>query len=240
MKRVAAIQSNYIPWRGYLDAIAQVDEFILLDDVQYTKRDWRNRNQIKTVQGPLWLTIPVHVKGRYLQPINEVEVSESSWAERHWTSLVHSYGAANCYPDAEKPIHALYEEASTLCRLSDINRLMLDGICRLLGIRTPMVWSSQYECGGIKSERLLSLCEAAGATEYVSGPAARSYLDVTMFNQKGITVSWLDYSDYPEYPQLHPPFESHVSVLDLLFNTARDAPQFMKYVERSPTRRPVS
>jgi len=98
-KRIAAIQSSYIPWKGYFDAINVVDEFILLDEVQFTKRDWRNRNKIKTSQGIQWLTIPVAVKGRYLQRIDETRIADSGWAQRHWSTLTHTYRRAAAFDD---------------------------------------------------------------------------------------------------------------------------------------------
>jgi hypothetical protein len=93
-KTIAIVQSNYIPWKGYFDLIARVDEFILYDDMQYTRRDWRNRNLIKTAQGLQWLTIPVDVKGKYFQRINETQISDANWAEVHWKSIVHTYARA--------------------------------------------------------------------------------------------------------------------------------------------------
>jgi hypothetical protein len=229
MKRVAAIQSSYIPWRGYFDVIGLVDEFILLDEVQYTKRDWRNRNRVKTAQGPLWLTIPVQVKGRYHQRIDEVRVAESGWAERHWQTLRQAYAQAACFDAVAEQIAALYEQAAALERLSDVNRMFLEEICPLLGIDTKLSWSTDYESQGEKTERLVSLCEQAGAEEYVSGPAARDYLDEGGFADSGIAVRWMDYEGYEEYPQVHPPFEPAVSIVDLLFNTGTDAPRYMKH-----------
>jgi WbqC-like protein family len=231
MKRVAAIQSSYIPWRGYFDVIGLVDEFILLDEVQYTKRDWRNRNRVKTAQGPLWLTIPVQVKGRYEQRIDEVRIAEQGWAERHWQTLRQSYAQAECFDAMAEQIAVLYEKAAELERLSDVNRLFLQRLCPLLGIDTRISWSTDYASEGDKSLRLATLCEQAGADEYVSGPSARDYLDEGEFASRGIAVRWMDYEGYPEYPQVHPPFDPAVSIVDLLFNAGADAPRYMKHAE---------
>jgi hypothetical protein len=228
MKRVAAIQSSYIPWRGYFDIIGLVDEFILLDEVQYTKRDWRNRNRVKTAQGPIWLTIPVQVKGRYTQRIDEVRVAEADWAERHWQTLRLAYAQADQFDSMADQIAALYEQAADLERLSDVNRLFLRGLCPLLQIDTPITRSTDYASEGDKSLRLATICEQAGAEEYVSGPSARAYLDESEFASRGIAVRWMDYEGYPEYPQVHPPFEPAVSIVDLLFNTGSDAPRYVK------------
>jgi hypothetical protein len=229
MKRVAAVQSSYIPWRGYFDIVGLVDEFILLDEVQYTKRDWRNRNRVKTAQGPLWLTIPVQVKGRYHQRIDEVRIADGGWAERHWQTLRQSYAQATSFDAVAEQIAALYEQAAELERLSDVNRLFLEGLCPLLAIDTKLSWSTDYASEGAKTERLVSLCEQAGADEYVSGPAAKAYLDEGEFAERGVAVRWMDYEGYPEYPQLHPPFEPAVSIVDLLFNTGSEAPRYMKH-----------
>jgi hypothetical protein len=167
-KRVAIVQSNYIPWKGYFDLIAAVDEFILLDDVQYTKRDWRNRNLIKTAQGAQWLTIPVANKGRQMQLIDETEVSEP-WAEQHWARIRHSYGKAPFFGTYESPLAGLYEAAAGLKQLSDINRLFLEGLCKLLNIGTPLVRSRDYASTGCKTEKLLTFRQSASAASYFRG-----------------------------------------------------------------------
>jgi hypothetical protein len=226
-KRVAIVQSNYIPWRGYFDLINSVDEFILYDDMQYTIRDWRNRNIIKTANGPLWLTIPVEVKGKYFQKIKEVTVSDPQWARKHWASIVHNYSKAAYFSDSKELFAALY--AATDERfLSKINHRFISAISQLLGIKTTISWSMDYEIQGDKTEKLVNLCKQAGATHYLSGPAAKSYLLEEPFIQEGISVSYMDYSGYPDYNQLYPPFEPGVSILDLIFNEGPEATRYMK------------
>ena len=227
MKRVAILQSNYIPWKGYFDLINLVDEFILFDDRQFTRRDWRNRNIIKTPQGLHWLTIPVRVKGRYEQRIDETMTNESGWSGKHWKTISHAYGSApffNQYRDAIGPLYASAGDE----RLSDVNRRFLDALCSILGIRTRLSWSTDYPTTGDRTERLVNLCRLAEADEYLSGPAARAYIDEAQFEACGIRLTYMDYSGYPEYPQLHGPFEHGVSILDLLFNVGADAPRYMK------------
>jgi hypothetical protein len=216
MKKVAIIQSNYIPWKGYLDVIRRVDEFILLDDVQYTRRDWRNRNRIKAPQGTVWLTIPVQSKGKYLQKIKETVVDGSDWRKQHWQRFAHSYQKAPYFRTYRELLEELWlgsDEQS----LSRINHAWLLALCREFGITTPITWSMDRD---VRTEdptqRLVELCKHAGATTYLSGPAAQAYLDGEAFRREGITVEWMDYSGYPEYGQLYPPFDHHVSVLDLL------------------------
>ena len=227
MKRVGIVQSCYIPWKGYFDLINRVDEFILLDDVQFTRRDWRNRNRIKTSDGPLWLTIPVKTRGRYTQSIAETEVSEPGWPQRHWKSIFQWYARARCFGEYAEPFEKLFLDCHER-HLSRVNRRFIEEICRALGITTTIHWSWEYELATGKTERLLNLCEQAEATHYLSGPTAKHYLDVDAFAERGITVEWMDYSGYPEYHQLFPPFQHDVSILDLVFNEGRQAKRFMR------------
>jgi WbqC-like protein family len=228
-KTVAIVQSNYIPWRGYFDFISSVDEFILYDDAQYTIRDWRNRNIIKTAQGPKWLTIPVQVKGKYLQKINETTIGDSDWGKKHWASIVHSYTRARFFRDHRKVFERLYlETRQTL--LSEINRIFLAEICRILGISTKLSSSMDYKLEGDRTGKLIALCRQADATRYISGPAARAYLKENLFEEAGIGLSYMDYSNYPEYEQLYPPFEPRVSIIDLIFNTGPESAKYLKAV----------
>jgi hypothetical protein len=225
-KRVAIVQSCYIPWKGYFDLIDRVDEFVLLDDAQFTKRDWRNRNRLKTPNGAQWLTVPVHVKGRYLQRIDETLVSEADWAGRHWKTLHHAYASAPCFDEVRSTIEDAYLRVADEPRLSVVNRLLLEAVLQMLGVETALSWSTDYPGDGSKTERLLEICRAAGATEYLSGPSARFYLDEEAFEAHGITVSWMDYEGFPEYDQLYPPFDHAVTVLDVLFNLGGDAARY--------------
>lgn len=227
MRTIAIVQSSYIPWKGYFDLINMSDEFVLLDDVQYTRRDWRNRNRIKTANGPLWLTIPVRVRGRYAQRIDETEVADPRWAEKHWRSLERWYRRSPAFSTHASGIEALYRRPQDGL-LSRINEQFIRTICALLGITTPITRSEDYEVSGESTERLLAICRRARASRYLSGPRARAYLDVERFESEGISVSWMDYSGYPEYEQAYPPFDHHVSILDLLFNTGADAPRYLK------------
>ncbi len=230
MKKVAIIQSNYIPWKGYFDMIAAVDEFILYDDMQYTRRDWRNRNQIKTPQGVQWLTIPVRVKGKYFQKIRETEIEDGDWSSAHWKNLSQNYRRAPYFDEVATWLHPLYTQKLPNT-LSDVNRLFLEAINAYLGIRTVIRNSWDYELADGKSERLAHLCAQAGGSVYLSGPAARDYIDEDVFDKLGIAVRWFDYSGYPEYPQLWGAFAHGVTILDLLFNTGKNAPSYMKFTQ---------
>jgi len=228
-KKVAILQSNYIPWKGYFDIIGSVDEFIFYDEVQYTKNDWRNRNKIKTAQGLAWLTIPVRQE-RLHQRINETVVFDRNWAVKHWRTLAQTYAKAASFATYKEQFEALYTTLST-SYLSEINFALIQMICRLLGVQTKLSCSTDYclPADLDKTERLVWLVQAAGGQEYLSGPAARNYLDEPQFTAAGIALSWMDYTGYPEYRQLHsPPFAHGVSVVDLLFNEGSHAPAFLK------------
>ena len=216
-KKVVVVQSSYIPWKGYFDLIHAADELILFDDVQYTRRDWRNRNLIKTGNGPAWLTIPVKAAGNYLAPIKDIEVDGAKWRDKHWKTIVSSYARAPHFKDHAAAFEALYL-GSAETRLSLVNRAFLEAVCEILGIGTKLSWSMDYEVVEGKTERIVSLCRQAGARTYLSGPSARGYLDSALFEAAGLELAFFDYSGYPEYPQLHPPFTHEVSILDLLFS----------------------
>jgi hypothetical protein len=226
-KTIAVVQSNYIPWRGYFDLINSVDEFILYDDVQYTIRDWRNRNIIKTQNGPRWLTIPVEVKGKYFQKIKDTVISDTTWGRKHWASIIHNYSRAKYFLIYRELFKDLYLRSEDKL-LSQINYRFIIAICQILGIRTTISRSMDYNLVGDKTDRLVHLCKQAGATAYVSGPSAKAYLDEDVFRNEGIAVAYIDYSGYPEYRQLYPPFEPSVTIIDLIFNEGPSATGYMK------------
>lgn len=230
MKKVAILQSNYIPWKGYFDLIASVDEFILYDDMQYTRRDWRNRNQIKTPQGLQWLTVPVQVKGKYHQKIRDTEVDGHNWAKDHWQALLQNYRRAPHFQAIAEWLEPQFVGQSDT-HLSQLNRRLIESVCDYLGIKTIIRNSWDYELHEGKTERLASLCLQAGGKEYVSGPSARDYIDEKVFHDTGIRLTWFDYSGYPEYPQLWGAFAHHVTILDLLFNCGPDAHRQMRFVQ---------
>lgn len=228
VKKVAILQSNYIPWKGYFDLIATVDEFIVYDDMQYTRRDWRNRNQIKTPQGVQWLTVPVQVKGKYHQKIRETLIDGAEWGPVHWRTLVSNYRAARHFEQIAEWLAPIYLHESH-SYLSTLNRRLIEAVCAYTEIETKLSNSWDYALIEGKTERLADLCAQAGATEYVSGPAAKGYLDEQVFADRGIRVTWFDYAGYPEYPQLWGgEFVHGVSILDLLFNCGREAPRYLE------------
>jgi len=227
VKKVLITQSNYIPWKGYFDAINGVDDVVLYDDMQYTKRDWRNRNKIKTPNGAQWITIPVEVKGKFFQKINETRISEKNWAQGHWKTIVHNYRKAPCFEEMKLFFEELYNKA-THTLLSEINYLFIREISSWMGINTTFHFSNQFELKEEKTERLVSICQQLEANIYCTGPAAKNYMNESLFEDAGIEIKYLDYAGYPEYTQLYPPFDHAVSIVDLLFNTAADFRKYMK------------
>lgn len=225
MKRVAILQSSYIPWRGYFDLIASVDEFVFYDDAQYTRQDWRNRNRVKTPQGNLWLTIPVGDSIR--RRIRDVVIEDPRCAEAHWQRLRANYARARCFEQVAEWLQPLYCDRPWHL-LSEVNERFVGSICSHLGVSTRLSRSSDFELAEGRTERLVSICRQAGASTYVSGPSARAYLDEAAFERADIAVSWFEYPAYPEYPQLWGSYVDNLSILDLLFNCGSQAPRYMR------------
>jgi len=224
-RRVAVLQSNYIPWRGYFDLIHDVDTFVFYDDVQYTKGDWRNRNYVKTEKGRELLTIPV---GPGLdRKICEVVTSDRRWQNRHWKTISQYYARAPHFAR----YRGFFEDfflGQIWENLSELNRYLIERISvDMLGCSTIFLDSRDYDLSGVRSERLLMLLQRVGAKQYLSGPSARKYIDVDAFAAAAIDIRFKDYSGYPQYPQFYPPFISEVSMLDLLFQVGPQAPEYV-------------
>lgn len=208
--------------------IAAVDEFILYDEMQYTKRDWRNRNLIKTKNGLQWLTIPVAIKGKYFQKIKDVKIADKSWAKKHWTSIIHNYNKAQYFDEYRGIFEHLYASCSKEDYLSQINFIFLTAISSILKIKTKISWDMDYSLVDGKTERLLGLCKSTNATHYISGPSAKEYIDKNLFEKEGIDITFTDYSNYKPYTQLFGEFIHTVTVIDLIFNEGPNATKFMK------------
>ncbi len=223
--RVAVLQSNYIPWKGYFDLINSVDLFVFYDDVQYTHRDWRNRNKIKTANGSIWLTVPVGDSSSRL--INEVEIPDPGWQKKHWQTLRENYSKCTHFQRYKTFFESVYLGGSWKS-LSELNQALIKHIAvEFLGSRTRFANSTEFGSSGQKMDRLLDLVRRTEATSYLSGPAAKAYIEPERFAENGIDLLWMDYSGYPEYPQRFLPFEHGVSILDLLFNAGPEAPDLI-------------
>ncbi len=231
-RTIVVTQSNYLPWRGWFDMLRQADGLVLLDSVQFTRRDWRNRNRIKTANGPVWLTVPVEAKGRFEQAVDETRILSPGWAEEHLRSIALAYAraphAAEVLPWLQQQLRAAAAEPL----LTRVNEALIRALCERLGLALPIRRDSELVAratlpGLDPSERLAVLAEAMGATRYISGPAAQAYLDPAPFARRGIEVAWMDYSGYPAYPQLWGEFAPAVSVIDLMLNMGAEAPRYL-------------
>jgi hypothetical protein len=235
MTTTVILQSNFLPWRGYFDLLRRCDLFIVLDMVQYTKNDWRNRNRIKTPTGPAWLTIPVHHKLSSGSAIDATSIADPRWVNTHIKTIKQNYSRAPCFNKEAPPLFDQLRSLAKEERLSIINTRLLAYMQERIGIGTPVV-----NCVDIlprdalvrmdPSERLLALCRECCATRYLSGPSAKAYLKTTIFDAAGIEVSWISYENYPEYPQLWGTFEPRLSIIDLLLNVGASA---ASYISRS-------
>jgi hypothetical protein len=227
--KVGIIQSNYIPWRGYFDFIDDVDLFIFYDDVQYTKNDWRNRNKIKTSNGLIWLTVPVLFKLTEGTLIQDAKIDyRTDWIRKHMDSIRFSYCKSGFYKSySEEFFELLNRRFETI---SELNVNICRWVMEKLDIATELKMSSEFHAVGSKTDRLIDIIKKAGATSYLSGPAAKNYLEVEKFKEAGIGLEYKTY-EYLEYPQLHGKFEPSISMLDLLFNCGKDSRKYLKSIK---------
>ncbi len=225
--RVAILQSSYLPWKGYFDIIHSVDAFIFYDDVQYTPRDWRNRNRFKFSGGTTWLSVPCGQSRNRM--ICDVSLPSSDWQARHLNAIIQNYRKCPHFERYRPLLEDLLRER-TWTNLSELNQFATERIARdCLGIETEFFDSRSFHASGARTERLLSVLSNFGreVSVYVSGPSAKGYLEEEPFQEAGIAVEYMDYDGYPEYPQRFPPFEHRVSILDLLFNVGEQAGDYI-------------
>lgn len=209
-------QPQYLPWLGYFHKIVRSDLFLYLDDVQYKKREFQNRNKIKTPNGPLWLTIPVITKGLYTQHIKDVRINrEEDWEQDHWKSIEFNYRKAAYFNEHRDFFYGLFQKKWD--SLQEISVTIIDHVLSYLGIATPRKFSSEYNAATLSTERIIELCKKTGADTYLSGAGGRAYMDETLFDKSGIKVMYQDFK-HPEYPQLYGSFEPYMSIVDMLFN----------------------
>ena len=218
-KTIVILQSNYIPWKGYFDLMAAADEFLIFDEVQFTRRDWRNRNKIVVDGAMRWLSIPVQSKGLFEAPINEMQLVNSHWCRSHLETIRQAYRRSPGFASVAPVLEAAYREAAGLTLLTQVNELFLRRVGQLLGLETPLLRAEEAapRVSPDPTGRLVEICRARGATRYLSGPAGRAYLDAGLFEAAGIALCFADYSGYRPYPQCLSTFEHGVSMLDVLF-----------------------
>lgn len=216
--KAVILQSNYLPWKGYFDLIHEADVFVFYDCVKYTKNDWRNRNKIYSKNGLQWLTIPIEASATRLL-IEEVEIKNSQWQDTHFKTLYLAYKKAPYFLQLEEIMQDYLREKSW-SRLSDLNQYLIIKISRLLGINTIFRQAREFDMEADRVQRLLNILKGIGATEYISGMTAKSYLDGQehLFEQENIQLTFKQYPTYPTYPQLCSPFEQAVSIVDMIAN----------------------
>lgn len=219
MKRVVILQPGYLPWLGFFDQLYKADVFVVLDDVQYTVRDWRSRNRIKAPNGVMWLTVPVRSKNSRDKQIKEIEIdNQQHWQEKHLRSIEFSYGRARYFKEVIELILDIYRKKYEF--LIHVDMDFIFQVCEYLSIDTRIIYSSEIPSTCQKDEKLLSICKFLNATHYLSGNAAKDYLRESTFESDGITLEWHSYQ-HPYYDQhwvAKTGFISHLSILDLLFN----------------------
>jgi hypothetical protein len=221
---VSILQSNYIPWKGYFDIIAKSDVFVVYDEVQYTKNDWRNRNVILCQQLPTWLTIPVKQKNLN-QLICDTKIASHSWNRKHLNSITLNYKKSSGFEYFKDELTSMYDFSSEY--LSEVNVHFIKTVCRLMNIKTKIIDSRELNLQGDRNEKLIDACQKLSATHYLSGPAAKSYLNVDLFNQSGVQLKWMDYSNYPVYEQSSNVFTHQVSIIDLMLNVGNDSRSYI-------------
>lgn len=226
-RKIAILQPNYIPWKGVFDLINRVEVFVFFDDVQYTAKDWRNRNKIKTKDGDIWLTVPVKTKGLRDQKICEAHIDTTSkWQENHYKTIKNAYKNAKFYKEYEYLLEQIYIEHKWEL-ISDLNIFSTKLIADALGISVQWELSSKLNIEGSKDgERAIKICKALDCNYFINGPASKAFMNASLFEEHKIHLTYIDY-EYKEYTQLYKPFNHQVSIFDVLFNCGDDAKELI-------------
>ena len=222
---LTAHQSMFLPWLGLISKIAAADQFVVFDAVPFERHGFGNRNRIKAATGIQWLTVPVRLKGHLDKPISQIEIVPGNWARKHLRAIELAYQRAPYFERYFAPLKAIY--AHEWRYLAGLNRALLDWILDELGIVIPITSASEQCFEGSKSALVLDMCKKMGATEYIFGALGRDYADVAAFERAGVKVWFQDYK-HPTYNQLHGPFVSNLSIIDLLFNAGLDSLKILK------------
>ena len=222
---VAIHQPQYLPWLGYFDKMQRADVFCYLDNVQYKKNEWQNRNRIKTAQGWQWITVPVGY--RFPQKINEVNINDTvKWKQKHLQALLTNYSKAPFYKEFIDCFEGAY--AKKYARLSELNIHLIGTLREILGLgQKPILTASELTLSTDPTERLIDICRAAGGDTYLAGKDGARYMDLERFLDSGIKVVFQDFI-HPVYPQLFGNFVSHLSIVDLLFNCGTESMEIIQ------------
>jgi hypothetical protein len=232
--KVAISQPSYLPWSGFFDLADQVDQFVLLDDAQFVKQSWHQRNRIKSPSGLQWLTVPVVFRGRLGQPLCDVMIRDPQFWVKHVRAVEVNYGKARYFERYYPTLKEILQNRSLGGRLLDLNIELIQWFAKELTVTTPMIRSSTLSVEGKRSDRLVSICRLLGAADYVS-PRSATYLleDARLFAEGGLKV-WFQNYTHPIYEQRFPPFAPYASVLDLLFNHGPESGGIVRSGHRQP------
>ena len=226
-RKIAILQPNYIPWKGNFDLINMVDVFVFYDDVQYTVKDWRNRNKIKTPNGELWLSVPVNHKGKRDQLICEALIDTTTdWQSNHFKSIYNNYKKARYFEIYKYLLEDIYLN-NKWEKISDLDIFSTKAIAKALGIEVEWFLSSELKQIGEKDgEKVVKICKLLNCNYFINGPSSKPFMNQALFDEAGIELAYMEYN-YPEYQQLYPPFNHYVSALDLIFNCGPDARKYI-------------
>jgi hypothetical protein len=214
--RVGILQPGYLPWLGFFEQVSRCDQFVLYDDVQFDKNSWRNRNRIKTPEGPLWLTVPVRHRGHTSQTLLQTEITENTvWPRKHLSTLHTYYRRAPYFTRYLEGLTEIYRQEWKY--LVDLDLALIFHLLEVLGIRTPVLRSSELGIMGKSTDRLVAICKALNADCFYEGAAGEHYIDAAQFAEAGIVLEYQRYV-HPTYSQLYGEFIPYLSVIDLLFN----------------------
>ncbi len=224
MTVVAINQPGYLPWMGFFKRIMYSDIFVFLDDVQYLKKDWQNRNKIRTSQGWIWLSVPV--KKNDLENLNKVDIDYSeNWISTHKKSIRYNYSKSKFFDDHWPFFEQLFEKKFT--RLIDLNMEIINYVLQTLDIKTKTIFASELEVTGKKSDLNLSICKTLNADVYLSGTLGQDYIKIDDFKNNDIDVKFADYR-HPVYPQYFDPFIPNMAIIDLLFNCGKESRKILQ------------
>jgi hypothetical protein len=224
-RTVGILQPGYLPWLGFFEQLYRCDIFVLYDDVQFEKGSWRNRNRIKTPDGPQWLTVPVQLKGHGFPLVKDVAINSSApWAKKHIKAITQNYSKSPFLGRYSEELFGILNQPWRL--LVDLDVALINWLVEQLGISTPMVLSSTLGVQGSGAQRLISVIQSVNGDQFYEGSAGRNYIDVNVFGNAGISVGFQEY-EHPKYPQLYGDFISHLSIIDLLFNCGPDSLQIL-------------
>lgn len=229
--RVAIMQPTYLPWLGYFDMMNSVDMFVLLDNVQFEKKSWQQRNRIRSRRGELLLTIPVRTSGRFEQEIREVEIDPSTgFTRKHIRSIASSYQRAPHVDETLPQLAALIEKTSL--PLSAFNEALIRCMADILQVPTMIVNGSSLKATGNRTQLTVNQCLELGADHFLAAEGSRSYIsEETAFAKHGIAVEYHHFV-HPTYPQLYGDFIPNLSAIDLILNCGRDAVRYLRRIDR--------